>query len=130
MRPAAPRKTELVVVGAGPGGYAAAFYAADNTIESIIVRHYEKNPLVVTWCYGLFTILFFSVLFFFVDVHTPWMGYLIAFGMWISKNFSGERSLQHSSAIDLGESKEEEGDVTHSSLECSKVFDLRVEGFC
>jgi drug/metabolite transporter (DMT)-like permease len=60
---------------------AAAFYAADNTTESLIVRHYEKNPLVVTWCYGLFTILFFGVLLFFVDVHTPWMGYLIAFGM-------------------------------------------------
>jgi len=24
-----PIKTEIVVVGAGPGGYAAAFYAAD-----------------------------------------------------------------------------------------------------
>ena len=26
-----PTKTEVVVVGAGPGGYAAAFYAADET---------------------------------------------------------------------------------------------------
>lgn len=31
------RKTELVVIGAGPGGYAAAFAAADRGIKTIIV---------------------------------------------------------------------------------------------
>ncbi|HON66685.1 MAG TPA: FAD-dependent oxidoreductase, partial [Phycisphaerae bacterium] len=31
------RKTELVVIGAGPGGYAAAFAAADRGIKTVIV---------------------------------------------------------------------------------------------
>lgn len=36
-----PIKTELVVVGAGPGGYAAAFYAADKGKKVILV---EREP--------------------------------------------------------------------------------------
>ena len=35
--------TPLVVIGAGPGGYAAAFYAADRGIETTLVDP-EKNP--------------------------------------------------------------------------------------
>ena len=33
-----PIKTELVVVGGGPGGYAAAFYAADKGKQVILVE--------------------------------------------------------------------------------------------
>jgi dihydrolipoamide dehydrogenase len=36
-----PSKTEIVVLGAGPGGYAAAFYAADRGKKVILV---EQNP--------------------------------------------------------------------------------------
>ena len=36
-----PIKTEVVVVGAGPGGYAAAFYAADHGKKVILV---ERDP--------------------------------------------------------------------------------------
>jgi len=36
-----PSKTEIVVLGAGPGGYAAAFYAADRGKEVTLV---EQNP--------------------------------------------------------------------------------------
>lgn len=36
-------KTQLVVVGGGPGGYAAAFYAADLGMEVTLVE-LEKNP--------------------------------------------------------------------------------------
>ena len=36
-----PIKTEIVVVGAGPGGYAAAFYAADLGKKVVIV---ERDP--------------------------------------------------------------------------------------
>src|SRR3954469_3721228 len=36
-----PKKTELVVIGAGPGGYAAAFYAADKGKKVILV---EREP--------------------------------------------------------------------------------------
>jgi dihydrolipoamide dehydrogenase len=36
-------KTELVVIGGGPGGYAAAFYAADLGIETTLVD-LEPNP--------------------------------------------------------------------------------------
>src|SRR6266571_689318 len=36
-----PIKTEIVVVGAGPGGYAAAFYAADLGKKVILV---EQDP--------------------------------------------------------------------------------------
>src|ERR1700745_2985004 len=35
-------KTELVVVGAGPGGYAAAFYAADLGKEVILVERDKR----------------------------------------------------------------------------------------
>ena len=36
-----PINTELVVLGAGPGGYAAAFYAADRGKKVTLV---EQNP--------------------------------------------------------------------------------------
>ena len=38
-----PVSTELVVIGAGPGGYAAAFYAADRGMKVTLVDP-EKNP--------------------------------------------------------------------------------------
>ena len=37
------KSTQLVVVGAGPGGYAAAFYAADRGMQVTLVDP-EKNP--------------------------------------------------------------------------------------
>src|SRR6185369_14142580 len=37
-----PIKTEIVVVGAGPGGYAAAFYAADRGKKVILVEQDKK----------------------------------------------------------------------------------------
>ena len=36
-------KTQLLVIGAGPGGYPAAFRAADLGIEVTLIDH-EKNP--------------------------------------------------------------------------------------
>src|SRR5262245_61315825 len=36
------RKTEIVVVGAGPGGYAAAFYAADKGKKVILVEREKR----------------------------------------------------------------------------------------
>lgn len=38
-----PLTTQLVVIGAGPGGYAAAFYAADRGLKVTLVDP-EKNP--------------------------------------------------------------------------------------
>ena len=38
-----PISTQLVVIGAGPGGYAAAFYAADRGMKVTLVDP-EKNP--------------------------------------------------------------------------------------
>lgn len=38
-----PLSTQLVVIGAGPGGYAAAFYAADRGLQVTLVDP-EKNP--------------------------------------------------------------------------------------
>lgn len=37
-----PIKTELVVVGAGPGGYAAAFYAADHGQKVVLVEREKR----------------------------------------------------------------------------------------
>jgi dihydrolipoamide dehydrogenase len=37
-----PTKTDIVVVGAGPGGYAAAFYAADLGKKVILVEQDKK----------------------------------------------------------------------------------------
>ena len=38
-----PTTTELVVIGAGPGGYAAAFYAADRGLKVMLIDR-ELNP--------------------------------------------------------------------------------------
>jgi dihydrolipoamide dehydrogenase len=38
----APIKTEIVVVGAGPGGYAAAFYAADKGKKVILIEREQR----------------------------------------------------------------------------------------
>src|SRR3954462_12041563 len=38
-----PKSTQLVVIGAGPGGYAAAFYAADRGMKVALVDP-EQNP--------------------------------------------------------------------------------------
>ncbi|HMP84835.1 MAG TPA: FAD-dependent oxidoreductase, partial [Verrucomicrobiota bacterium] len=37
-----PIKTEIVVVGAGPGGYAAAFYAADLGMKVILIERDKR----------------------------------------------------------------------------------------
>src|SRR6185503_12899735 len=37
-----PIRTELVVVGGGPGGYAAAFYAADKGKKVILVEREQR----------------------------------------------------------------------------------------
>jgi dihydrolipoamide dehydrogenase len=37
-----PTKTEIVVVGAGPGGYAAAFYAADRGKQVVLVEQHPR----------------------------------------------------------------------------------------
>src|ERR1043165_7240925 len=37
-----PTKTEVIVIGAGPGGYAAAFYAADRSKKVILIEQ-EKS---------------------------------------------------------------------------------------
>jgi dihydrolipoamide dehydrogenase len=37
-----PSKTEFVVVGAGPGGYAAAFYAADRGKQVVLVEQHPR----------------------------------------------------------------------------------------
>ena len=37
-----PIKTEIVVVGAGPGGYAAAFYAADLGKKVILIEREKR----------------------------------------------------------------------------------------
>ena len=39
----ASESTQLVVLGAGPGGYAAAFYAADLGMQVTLVDE-EQNP--------------------------------------------------------------------------------------
>src|SRR3990167_4583547 len=39
---AAPVKTDIVVIGSGPGGYAAAFYAADKG-KSVILVEQDKR---------------------------------------------------------------------------------------
>ena len=42
MSPVEPIKTEVVVLGAGPGGYAAAFYAADRGKKVILVEQEKR----------------------------------------------------------------------------------------
>ena len=41
-RDTATRKTDLVVIGAGPGGYTAAFAAADRSMKVILVDSGEQ----------------------------------------------------------------------------------------
>ena len=41
-------KTQMAVIGAGPGGYPAAFRAADLGVDVTLIDH-EKNPLFVSY---------------------------------------------------------------------------------
>ena len=51
-----PIQTEIVVVGAGPGGYAAAFYAADlgkKVMKRVPIFSDHHQPLVSSRCAAL-----------------------------------------------------------------------------
>ena len=50
-----PTKTEIVVVGAGPGGYAAAFYAADLGKKVILVeqRQEARRRMPESWLHSI-----------------------------------------------------------------------------
>ena len=37
-----PAKTQVIVIGAGPGGYSAAFRAADLGLEVVLIEKYQS----------------------------------------------------------------------------------------
>lgn len=56
-------------------------WALVNVLDSLLVKHYEKNPLVLMWSQSIFSIPILLVLPYFVDIHSSWAGILLAFGV-------------------------------------------------
>lgn len=56
-------------------------WAFVNVLDSLLVKHYEKNPLVLLWSQSVFSIPILVVLAFFLDLETPWVTVLLGMGM-------------------------------------------------
>lgn len=55
-------------------------WALVNVLDSLLVKHYEKNPMVLMWCQSLFSIPVLVAIPFFADVHSSWASILLFFG--------------------------------------------------
>lgn len=56
-------------------------WALVNVLDSLLVKKYEKNPLVLMWSQSLFSIPLLLVLPLFVSVQSSWVAILLAFGV-------------------------------------------------
>ncbi len=56
-------------------------WALVNVLDSLLVKHYEKNPSVLMWSQSLFSLPILLVLPFFVNINSTWSGLLLAFGV-------------------------------------------------
>jgi len=86
-------KKELVIVGAGPGGYAAAFYAADRRHNGAVQRlHFStgKQTFIKTLIFGRWPVLWGSLVIAILAIATllvtghTW-SITFAFGLWGAK---------------------------------------------
>jgi len=59
---------------------ATSLWAFTNVVESMIVKRYERNPIVVLWFSGFVKLLFLAGLPLMVDVRTSWMPVLLLAG--------------------------------------------------
>lgn len=57
-----------------------AFWGADAIVDSILVKHYEKDPLVLLWFTGLFKIFFLLIFAMFFPLQTSWLWPLLLLG--------------------------------------------------
>ena len=57
------------------------FWAWVNVLDSMLVRRYEKNPVVLMWAQSLISVPILILFALFFDVKTPWMWALMAGGL-------------------------------------------------
>ena len=48
-------------------------WSLSDVTNSVLVKHYEKDPIVLSWVQGMLDVAFFIVLSRFVDVHSAWV---------------------------------------------------------
>jgi drug/metabolite transporter (DMT)-like permease len=56
-------------------------WAAVNVLDSLLVKHYQKNPIVLGWSQSWFTIIALAIIWFFFEVETSWALWLVLGGM-------------------------------------------------
>lgn len=56
------------------------FWALCNVLDSLLVRHYEKNPVVLMWSQSAFSILFLCLVTLFFPLRTVWIPWLFLGG--------------------------------------------------
>jgi drug/metabolite transporter (DMT)-like permease len=56
-------------------------WALVNVLDSLLVRHYEKHPVVLMWSQSLFSVVVLAILACFYDLHTSWWPLLFAMGL-------------------------------------------------
>ena len=44
-----------------------------NVLDSILIKHYDRHPMVALWHQGVFSVITLAVLWFFFDTETTWM---------------------------------------------------------
>ena len=61
------------------------FWAAMNVVDSLLVRHYQKNPFVLGWFLSGISLVMLFMMAVFVDIRTPWMWWILFAGItgWI-----------------------------------------------
>ena len=56
-----------------------------NVVDSLLVRHYQKNPFVLGWFLSGISLVMLLLMAVFVDIRTPWMWWIALAGItgWI-----------------------------------------------
>jgi len=67
---------------------AAALWSAGDVIGSLLTKHHEKNPLVLTWLQSIFDLVILAVIVVFLDVRSSWihsffLAGVLAYGGWL-----------------------------------------------
>lgn len=57
------------------------FWAAMNVVDSLLVRHFQKNPFVLGWFLSCISLMMLFLISVFFDVATPWMWWIILAGI-------------------------------------------------
>ncbi|HRH94018.1 MAG TPA: EamA family transporter, partial [Candidatus Peribacteria bacterium] len=56
-------------------------WALVNVLDSLLVRHYEKHPVILMWSQSIFSVVALAVMACFLDLYTSWWPLLFAMGL-------------------------------------------------